>query len=60
MMTDPLFARAQLAIQENAALRAQRRVIANRHDEEARHLRREILESAMLRAEIKAYRDNSE
>lgn len=59
-MIDSLFARAQLAIEESARLREQRRMLENSHDRLLGDLRRSTFESAMYRSEIKALRDNRE
>ncbi|MCA1544161.1 hypothetical protein I6F18_29915 [Bradyrhizobium sp. NBAIM32] len=59
-MNDPLLDRAQLAIEESKALQRQRRALEAEqlHNREA--LRSAVLESAIGRTEIKAYRDNRE
>ncbi|MDD1536286.1 MULTISPECIES: hypothetical protein [unclassified Bradyrhizobium] len=59
-MPDALFARATHAIDESRALRQQHRQVAGRYDEAVADLRLAIMDSAMLRSEIKARRDNEE
>ena len=59
-MSDTLFARAARAIEASRALRAQHRVVVAQLDETKREARRVAMESAMLRSEIKALRDNRE
>ena len=59
-MNDVLFARATRAIEASRALRAQRRAVADQLDDATREVRRGVMESAMLRSEIKALRDNRE
>ena len=55
---DPLLARAQLVLEENACIREMRRLLQAQFDREREQLRLSIIESAMTRAEIKAYRDD--
>jgi hypothetical protein len=57
-MTDPLFFRSELAIEESASIREQRRLIQDRFDHERKKLRVAVFESATSRAKIKADRDN--
>jgi hypothetical protein len=59
-MPDTLFARANDAIEESRALREQHRRVAGRYGEAVKDLRLAIMDSAMLRTEIKARRDNEE
>ena len=59
-MPDALFARATRAIDESRALREQHRQVMGRHDEAVNDLRLAIMDSAMLRSEIKARRDNDQ
>ena len=59
-MNDVLLARAERAIEASRALRAQRRAVADQLDDATREVRRGVMESAMLRSEIKALRDNRE
>ena len=59
-MNDVLFACATRAIEASRALRAQRRAVADRLDDATREVRRVVMESAMLRSELKALRDNRE
>ncbi|MCK1745052.1 hypothetical protein IVA80_30610 [Bradyrhizobium sp. 139] len=59
-MNDALLARAARAIEASRTLRAQHRVIADQLDDATREARRVVMESAMLRSEIKALRDNQE
>ncbi len=57
-MIDPLFSRAQLAIEESRELQRQSRAAKTRHDDVRLELRRTIFKSKMYRSEIKAHRDN--
>ncbi|MCP3373626.1 hypothetical protein [Bradyrhizobium cajani] len=59
-MDDALFARAARAIEASRTLRAQHRAVADRLDDVKRETRRVMMESAMLRSEIQALRDNRE
>ncbi|WP_407118900.1 hypothetical protein [Bradyrhizobium sp. LMG 9283] len=59
-MPDALFARAARAIEESRALREQHRQSADHYGEAVNDLRLAIMDSAMLRSEIKARRDNEE
>jgi hypothetical protein len=59
-MNDVLLARAERAIEASRALRAQRRAVADRLDDATREVCRVVMESAMLRSELKALRDNRE
>jgi hypothetical protein len=59
-MNDVLFARAERAIEASRALRAQHRALADQLDDATREVRRVVMESAMLRSEIKALRDHRE
>ena len=57
-MTDPLFARSLLAVSENQEVREQRRSLRAQFDSEREQLRVSVYESASLRSEVKARRDN--
>lgn len=57
-MTDPLFARAQLAIDESQLLRHSSRMLKSQFDHEREKLRVSLFEAAMSRSEAKAYRNN--
>jgi hypothetical protein len=57
-MTDPLFARAQLAIEENRELRRQSRAAKTSNDDARQELRRTIFKSKMYISEIRAHRDS--
>ncbi|MGY3035415.1 hypothetical protein ACVIIV_004585 [Bradyrhizobium sp. USDA 4354] len=59
-MPDTLFARATRAIEESRALREQHKQAAGHYGETVNDLRLAIMDSAMLRSEIKARRDNEE
>ncbi|MCK1733500.1 hypothetical protein IVA79_05885 [Bradyrhizobium sp. 138] len=59
-MPDALFARATRAIDESRSLREQHREDVGRYGETVNDLRLAIMDSAMLRSEIKARRDNKE
>ncbi|PWE78203.1 hypothetical protein XF30_17070 [Bradyrhizobium sp. SUTN9-2] len=59
-MPDALFARATRAIEESRALREQHRQVAGRYGDTVNDLRLAIMDSAMLRSEIRARRDNEE
>lgn len=59
-MPDALFARATIAIEESRALREQHRRVVDHYGEAVSDLRLAIMDSAMLRSEIKARRDNEE
>ncbi|MCP3389097.1 hypothetical protein NLM27_09955 [Bradyrhizobium sp. CCGB12] len=59
-MSDTLFARAARAIEASRTLRVQHRMAADQLDDAKREARRVVMESAMLRSEIKALRDNRE
>lgn len=59
-MPDALFARATRAIEESRALREQHRRLAGHYGETVNDLRLTIMDSAMLRSEIRARRDNEE
>ncbi|MFC7696341.1 hypothetical protein ACFQX9_06365 [Bradyrhizobium sp. GCM10028915] len=59
-MNDVLLARAERAIEASRALRAQRRAVADQLDHATRQVRRVVMESAMLRSELKALRDDRE
>jgi hypothetical protein len=58
IMIDPLFARAQLAIEESQLLQRRSRALQAERDFERRQLRLAVLESAMSRSEHKAHQDN--
>jgi len=60
MKDDPLLARAELAIEESCRLRKVRVAASRQLDQVSADLRRAVFESAMLRTEVKAHRDNSE
>ncbi|RXH00970.1 hypothetical protein EAS61_07985 [Bradyrhizobium zhanjiangense] len=57
-MTDALFARAQLALEENGEIRKQRHLLRTQFDDAREKLRLSIYESASVRSEIKARQDN--
>ncbi|SMX59053.1 protein of unknown function [Bradyrhizobium sp. ORS 285] len=57
-MMDPLFARAQLAIEESATIRQERRLLHEEFGPLRDRLRLTMLESAMLRSEVLAHRQN--
>ena len=57
-MIDPLLARAQLAIEESRTLREQRRKVLDQQHESRNKLRSAVLESASVRIEIKASRQD--
>ena len=59
-MTDPLFARAELAIQESRQLQRGSRALHADREHDRDQLRLAIFESAMVRSESKALRDNRE
>lgn len=59
-MIDSLFARAQVAIDESWALQNRSRALQAERARDRDELRLAVLESAMYRAEMKAYRDNRE
>ena len=59
-MPDALFARATRAIEESRTLREQHRLATGRYGDAVKDLRLAIMDSAMLRSEIKARRDNEE
>ncbi|KYG99122.1 hypothetical protein [Bradyrhizobium sp. DOA1] len=59
-MPDALLARSIRAIEESQALREQYRLFMNHYGETVSDLRVAIMDSAMLRSEIKARRDNEE
>ena len=59
-MNDVLLTRAERAIEASRALRAQRRAVVDQLDDATREVRRVVMESAMLRSELKALRDNRE
>ena len=60
MMPNALFTRAKHAIEESRALREQRRLYLDHYGETVSDLRCTMMDSAMLRSEIKARRDNEE
>lgn len=60
MDADALFVRASHAIEESRAVREQHRRVTGRYEEAVKDLRLAIMDSAMLRLEIKAHRDNEE
>ncbi|WP_245266514.1 hypothetical protein [Bradyrhizobium sp. WSM1743] len=60
LMADALLARAARAIEESRSLREQHRKVAGHYGEAVKELRLAIMDSAMLRSEIKARRDNEE
>ena len=57
-MTGSLLVRAQLAIEESRTLQYRSRALKAESNIEREQLRLAVLESAMLRSEIKACRDN--
>jgi len=59
-MADSLDARARLAIEESRRLRAERLLLSRQHVEQREALQLAVFESTMVRAEIKAHRDNEE
>jgi hypothetical protein len=59
-MVDPLFARAQLAIEESRELQRQSHDLKTQVDGQREKLRQSLFEAAMIRSEIKAYRDDRE
>jgi len=59
-MTDHLFSRAQLAIDESLAQRRHRRALQHQAIRLLEELRLAILTSAMTRSEIKAFRDDGQ
>ena len=59
-MNDVLLTRAERAIEASRALRAQRRAVVDQLYDATREVRRVVMESAMLRSELKALRDNRE
>lgn len=59
-MRDALFLRASCAIDANHALREERRLLMEHRDRIVAELRLTVFESAMLRTEIKACRDNED
>ncbi|WFU43750.1 hypothetical protein QA640_15685 [Bradyrhizobium sp. CB82] len=58
-MTNPLLARAQRALEENASVRELRRLLLRQCSDEREQLRIAVFESAMSRSEVKAYRDDA-
>lgn len=59
-MKDPLFARAQLAIEESHAVRKQRNALLVQHANSIRELRQAVRRSVTTRSEIKAQHDDEE
>jgi hypothetical protein len=59
-MHDPLLSRAVLAIEESNAIRERSRVLRVEQGRRRDQLRRAILESASMRTEAKACRDDRE
>jgi hypothetical protein len=59
-MNDVLLSRAERAIEASRVLRAQHRAVADQLENAKREVRRVVMESAMLRAELKALRDDRE
>ena len=59
-MPETLFARATRVIEESRALREQHRQAVGRYGDAVNDLRLAIMDSAMLRSEIRARRDNEE
>ena len=53
-MKDPLFARAQQAIEEGQAARKQRHSLLDRHEDSLKKLRLTMLKTATVRREIEA------
>ncbi|MBV9062776.1 MAG: hypothetical protein JOY77_07580 [Alphaproteobacteria bacterium] len=56
-MIDPLFARAQLAIEESRQLQLGKRALRAERECKREQLRSAIFESAMARSKSKAHRD---
>lgn len=59
-MTDPLLARAQLAIEENRKVRQERLTLRAEHENVLTELHRNLLKNAFVRAEIVACRQGRE
>jgi hypothetical protein len=59
-MRDVLISRATRAIDDSRLLREQRRLLMERHDQILADLRLAIMDSAMVRTEIRAHRDNQD
>lgn len=59
-MLDPLFARAQRALAENASIRRQLRRLREEQEIARVELQRSVLESSMQRAEFRAMRVDRE
>jgi DNA-binding phage protein len=59
-MDDALLARAERAIEASRGLREQQKRLAAQHGVVRDDLRRAIMESAMLRSEVRACRDDRE
>ncbi|MHC4047674.1 hypothetical protein [Bradyrhizobium sp. 23AC] len=59
-MTNALLARARLAVEENGELRRRQRHIQAQFERAREQLRLSVYESASIRSEIKARRDNEE
>jgi hypothetical protein len=57
-MLDPLFDRAQFAIEESSVLRAYRRALIEQRRRELSELRYAVLHCAMMRVESRAYRED--
>jgi hypothetical protein len=57
-MSDSLFARAQLAIEESRTLQQRSVSLRNQHDLQREELRRAVFECAMYRSEMKARSDD--
>jgi hypothetical protein len=58
-MIDPLFARAQFAIEEGLELQLRSQMMKTQRDAVREALRRNVFESKMYRSEMKAHRDNN-
>jgi hypothetical protein len=57
-MSDSLFDRAELAIEQASLLRKERRAFLDIQEQHIAEFRLSVLESAMARSETKAHRDN--
>ena len=57
-MTDPLLACGQLTIEESRQLKLRARALKAEQEHELERLRLAVFDSAMLRSESKACRDN--
>ena len=59
-MIDPLFVRAQRAIEESQGLQVRSRALQAERAHERGELRLSVMESAMYRSEARAHRENRE